>query len=162
MQRIRSRGLTLIEILIALSLLGIMTGFVVSSLAGSFQITRASQRTLEATAAVQRVLEEVRGQWQNRTLYDSSCAVIDLSPAASTFLTLTATRLDLTSSASASTGATPMNITTAGCPTAPPTPGSTCPATQRMQRVVITALDNTDSNRTLASASLDIVCLVVP
>ena len=162
MQRIRSRGLTLIEILIALSLLGIMTGFVVSSLAGSFQINRASQRTLEATAAVQRVLEEVRGQWQNRTLYDDSCAAVDLSPDASTFLTLTATRLNLTLSASASTGATPMDITTTGCSTAPPTSGDICLATKRMQRVLVTALDNTDSNRKLASASLDIVCLVVP
>lgn len=157
MQQTKTSGLTLIEILIAMSLLAIMTGFVVSSLAGSFQITRASRKALDATASVQRVVEEIRGQWQTRALFDNSCATIDLTPDASPFLTLTATRLYLTSSATASTAAVATNITTTGCASfSAPAAGTTCPVS--MQRVVIVASDNTDGNKILGNATLDVVC----
>jgi prepilin-type N-terminal cleavage/methylation domain-containing protein len=156
-QRTKDSGLTLIEILIALSLLAIMTGFVVSALAGSFQITRASRKALDANASVQRVIEEVRGRWQVRDLYNASCAIIDLTPDSATFLTLSATSLALTASAGTATGATPTNLAITGCaipPYASPVPVCAAP----MRRVVVTAVDNTDSNRVLASATLDVVC----
>ena len=155
MQQTRTSGLTLIEILIAMSLLAIMTGFVVSSLAGSFQITRASRKALDATASVQRVLEEIRGQWQARALFDNSCATIDLTPDASPFLTLTATRLHLTASATTVPLAVATDILTTGCGTFS-APSTACPVS--MQRVVIVASDNTDSNKVLANATVDVVC----
>lgn len=143
--------------MIALSLLGIMTGFVVSSLAGSFQISRASRKALEATASVQRVLEEIRGQWQARDLYNPFCAMVDLTPNASSFLTLTATSLSLTASAGVVTAATPQDLVVTGCVTPPfASPAPAC--SQAMRRVVVTAVDNTDGNKVLANATLDVVC----
>ena len=139
-----------------MSLLAIMTGFVVSSLAGSFQITRASRKALEATASVQRIVEEVRGQWQLRDRFNLFCAVVDLTPDASPFLTLTATSLNLTSSAGTVTGATPQNLVTTGCAVAAVSPAPAC--TAAMRRVVVTAIDSTDSNKVLANATLDVVC----
>ena len=156
MEQTKTSGLTLIEILIAMSLLAIMTGFVVSSLAGSFQITRASRKALEATASVQRIVEEVRGQWQLRDRFNPFCAVVDLSPDASPFLTLTATSLNLTSSAGTVSGATPQNLVTTGCSVAVVSPAPACSAA--MRRVVVTAIDITDSNKVLANATLDVVC----
>lgn len=140
-----------------MSLLAIMTGFVVSSLAGSFQITRASRKALDATASVQRVIEEVRGQWRTRDLYNPFCATIDLTPDAAPFLTLTATNLSLTASAGTVTAATPQNLLVTGCAVAPfASPAPAC--TAAMRRVVVTAIDNTDGNKVLANATLDVVC----
>lgn len=156
MERTKTSGLTLIEILIAMSLLAIMTGFVVSSLAGSFQITRASRKALEATASVQRIVEEVRGQWQLRDRYNPFCATVDLTPDASPFITLTATSLNLTARAGVVTAATPQNLVITGCAVAAVSPAPACSAA--MRRVVVTAIDNTDSNKVLANATLDVVC----
>lgn len=156
MRHTKTVGLTLVEILIAMSLLAIMTGFVVSSLAGSFQITRASRKVLDATSSVQRVLEDVRGQWQMRDRYNPFCAIVDLTPDASPFLTLTATNLSLTASAGTVSGALPEDLITSSCVVTPASPAPAC--ITAMRRVVVTAVDTTDSNKVLARAALDVVC----
>jgi type II secretory pathway pseudopilin PulG len=85
----RIEGLTIIEVLIALSLLGVMTSLIVSSLTGSFALTRDSRRTLDATTNLQRIVEEIRGQWRQRGFYNAGCVKnVHLNPANAAFLSV--------------------------------------------------------------------------
>lgn len=151
-----TKGLTLIEILIALALLGILVSFVVSALASSFQITRENRKSLDATTTAQRILEEIRGQWGDKTVYNTGCANVTLTPPNAGFMTLTATRTDLTLAA-VGTG-TPAAAVTTPCATL--SASSTC--TSAMKRVIVVATDTADTTRVLSRVTLDVVCPVFP
>ena len=151
-----NKGLTLIEIIIALALLGILVSFVVSSLAGSFQVTRENRKSLDATTTTQRILENVRGQWDSRAVYNTGCANVVLTPTNANFMTLSANQQELT----------PAAVPTATPPAALTTPCGTLSATTAcvspMKRVVVVAVDSADATRTLSRVTLDIVCPVNP
>lgn len=151
-----SKGLTLIEIIIALALLGILVSFVVSSLAGSFQVTRENRKSLDATTTTQRILEDVRGQWNSRATYNTGCANLVLTPANATFMTLSANQQELTAAAVAT--ATPSAALTTPCGALSAT--TTC--VSPMKRVVVVAVDSTNTTRTLSRVTLDVVCPVNP
>jgi prepilin-type N-terminal cleavage/methylation domain-containing protein len=160
----RTDGLTLIEILVSLTLLAIMVTFIVQSLAGSFQLTRDNRRALDASAATQRILEDVRGQWQSRTLFNERCATLTLNPAGSTFMTLTAQVAPHPSPLQNTTTNPPTliytNLTTTGCstPPPPPTPPATLPpCVALMQRIAVTAT-RTSPTAELSRVTLDIPC----
>lgn len=68
-------GFTLIEILIALVLVGVLVLVVLAPLTGLFGLTRQSVRQTDATGLAQSVMEDVRGQWQNWGKYDAGCVV---------------------------------------------------------------------------------------
>jgi prepilin-type N-terminal cleavage/methylation domain-containing protein len=160
----RTNGLTLIEILIALALLGILVSFIVSSLASSFRITKENRKSLDATSAAQRIIESVRGQWRDKKLYANNCAVLVLNPADSQFMSLSAQYLLLNADATKSGTATLTNLvikTSAGdCGTTTFTCDSATAATRLdpLKRIVVTATDAVDTTRTLAKVTLDIVC----
>jgi prepilin-type N-terminal cleavage/methylation domain-containing protein len=151
----RTDGLTLIEILIALTMLAIMITFIVQSLAGSFQLTRDNRRALDASAATQRLLEDIRGQWQSRTLFNENCAVLTLNPANSTFMNITAQVGTLPLGNSTTVPAvTYTNMTTSGCST-PPALTPACGTD--MKRVVVTAT-STPGTTELSRVTLDVPC----
>lgn len=73
-------GFTLIEILMALLLLGVLILAVLAPLTGLFGLTRQSVRQTDATALAQAVMEDVRGQWQNWGKYDARCVAGETLP----------------------------------------------------------------------------------
>ncbi len=151
----QTSGLTIIEILIALAILGVMVGFVASSLASSLQITRENRKSLDATSAVQRVVESVRGQWQSRGLYGAGCADLTLNEASSNFMSITATVA--TVDTTASTVGSPTALDIVSCNTKRTT--DTCAVlTQPMKRVVVTAIDTESGTKVLSKVTLDVVC----
>ncbi len=103
-------GLTLIELLVATVLLGVIITVILAPLAGLFRITGESGRTLQASTQAQEVIEYVRGQWQDRDKYDKSCVA---STAQTGGATITVVNLDSnanelsTSSLAGSCGGTP-------------------------------------------------------
>ena len=144
-------GLTLIEILIALALLGVLVSFVVSSLAGSFQITRENRKSLDATTTAQRIIEDIRGQWSgSRAIYNTGCATLTLQPANATYMTLSAKSSTL--DATATTAGTAADVNTCG------TISTVTTCVSAMKRVVVTAVDSSNTARTLARVTLDVVC----
>jgi prepilin-type N-terminal cleavage/methylation domain-containing protein len=151
-----TKGLTIIEIMIALAVLGVMVTFIASSLAGSFQLTRENRRSLDATSNTQRILEDIRGQWRDPMRFDTACAEVTLNSAATNFMTVSATSTNLNRLAVAT--ATPAAVAT-------PT---TCPGTALaacdtpMKRVIVTAVDSGDATRVLARATLDVNCPTEP
>lgn len=155
----QTNGLTVIEVLIALALLGVMIGFVANSLASSFQITRENRKSLDATSAVQRVVESVRGQWQSRGLYGAGCADLTLNQAGSTFMSIAATVTTLAASAATISSATALD--TVSCSTKL-TSGTCTVLAQPMKRVVVTATDTENAGRELSKVTLDLVCPVNP
>ena len=155
----QTKGLTIIEILIALAVLGIMVGFIASSLAGSLKITRENRKSLDATSAVQRVVEAVRGQWQSRGLYGAGCADLNLNQANSNFMAITAKVITLDSSAATSGSET--DLDTVSCNAKRTT--DTCKIlAQPMKRVIVIAMDTENATRVLSRATLDIICPVNP
>ena len=155
----RTKGLTLIEILIALMLLGVLVSFVVSSLAGSFQITRENRKSLDATTTAQRIIEDIRGQWSGagtKAVYNTACANVTLTPPNVSFMSLTATQTPLALDATP-TG-TPTAAVTVPCGALSVSPTCTSP----MKRVVVVATDTADTTRVLSRVTLDVVCPEFP
>ncbi len=81
-ERIRGRvqGFTLIEILVAIALLGILASVLTATLTGSLSLNRQSQRQLDTATRAQQVLESIRGAWADTSggtissNYERACA----------------------------------------------------------------------------------------
>ena len=58
------QGLTLVELLVAMVLLGVLATAILAPLTGLFRMTAESTRTLSATAQAQEVIEHVQAQWR--------------------------------------------------------------------------------------------------
>ncbi len=58
------QGLTLVELLVAMVLLGVLATAILAPLTGLFRMTAESTRTLGATAQAQEVIEHVQAQWR--------------------------------------------------------------------------------------------------
>lgn len=144
-------GLTLIEILIALALLGVMVSFVVSSLVGSFQITRENRKSIDATTTAQRIVEDIRGQWRDRATFNTGCAGVTLNSANTSYMAVTANQQNLTQAAVLS--GTSSAVTT---PCGTLSAGTTC--STPMKRIVVVATDSATPTRTLARVTLDVLC----
>jgi prepilin-type N-terminal cleavage/methylation domain-containing protein len=148
----QTKGLTIIEIMIALALLGIMVTFIASSLASSFQLTRENRRSLDATANIQRILEDIRGQWRDPKKFDNTCAEVILNKATTSFMTITAKYNELDRLAEPKTPLASISIAT------------TCGGTALvecvvpMKRVTLLAVDSKNASREFARAALDINC----
>jgi prepilin-type N-terminal cleavage/methylation domain-containing protein len=155
---VQTKGLTLIEILIALVMLGVMVSFIASSLAGSFQLTRESRKTLDATANAQRIIEEIKGQWRAPALYDNACADLTLTPQTSSFMTTTITQQNYNVNATPVTATTPANVTISS--TCPATASATCASP--IKRIFVTTTETGTPTKVLARATLDVDCPVRP
>jgi prepilin-type N-terminal cleavage/methylation domain-containing protein len=151
----KTDGLTLIELLIALTIFGILSSLVVSSLTGSFQLTRQSRVTLRATTHVQRAIEEVRGQWRVPHKYDHACVdVFELTPAPSEGIALRTRFIDLDSNANPRPGNQEKEVTNPR--TCSDRASDVCESA--MKRLTVVAVDAKQPEQVLAQAVLDINC----
>lgn len=60
-----NKGLTIIELLIAMVLLGVLMTAILTPLTGLFQMTGQSTQTLNATTQGQEIVEYIQGQWRS-------------------------------------------------------------------------------------------------
>ena len=58
-------GLTIIEVLISVTLLGVLATAILAPLTGLFKMTGQSAQTLNATTQAQEIMEYVQGQWRS-------------------------------------------------------------------------------------------------
>jgi prepilin-type N-terminal cleavage/methylation domain-containing protein len=156
-KKLETRGLTLIEILIALVMLGVLVSFIVSSLASSFQLNRESRKSLDATANAQRIIEEIRGQWETPALYDNACVNLTLTPETSSFMSTTITQKDYNVDATPVNASAPTNITVSAACSGTALAACSSP----MKRVFVTSTDVAVPTKILARATLDVICPVV-
>ncbi|WP_102128421.1 type II secretion system protein [Deinococcus planocerae] len=68
------QGFTLVELLVAIALLGMLLAVIIPGITALLGINRTGERDLTATTQAQRVLEEVKGAWQVQDNYDRNCA----------------------------------------------------------------------------------------
>jgi prepilin-type N-terminal cleavage/methylation domain-containing protein len=147
----RTKGLTVIEVLIALTLLGILVSAIVSPIISSFQLARTNRLSLDATSEAQRIIETIKGQWQSPSRYDANCAVISLT--SNQTVTLAAVNSD------GSANATALTFTSSGCTTSTSPGTSACPATQpALKRVSVRVVDLNNTAKVLSTISFDVVC----
>ena len=59
------QGLTIVELLIAMVLLGLLATTLLAPLTGLFEMTGRSGQTLGTTAHAQAVMEHIQGQWRS-------------------------------------------------------------------------------------------------
>ncbi|AFZ67480.1 PulJ/GspJ family protein [Deinococcus peraridilitoris] len=64
-------GLTLIEVLVALALFGVVSTVVLASLPGLYRLNRTSGEEQDVTVHARTVMEGVRAAWQSRALFDA-------------------------------------------------------------------------------------------
>jgi prepilin-type N-terminal cleavage/methylation domain-containing protein len=146
-----TKGLTLIEILIALVLLGFIVTAITQPIVSSFQIARTNRLSLDATSEAQRIIETIRGQWQSPSLYDSNCAVVTLGA------NKTVTLRQLNSDGTVQAGT--ITFISSGCGAATTTGPNPCPNTQApMKRVTVAVNDVSAPTRNLSTINFDIVC----
>ncbi len=66
-------GFTIIEVLIALSILVTVLAISSTPIINAFGMSARSRRAVSGTSAAQQVLETIRAQWQTQTTYDNTC-----------------------------------------------------------------------------------------
>jgi prepilin-type N-terminal cleavage/methylation domain-containing protein len=153
----RIDGLTLIEILVSLALMGILTSFVVSSLTSSMGVTRQSRTALDATTNVQRLVEEVRGQWLEPRKFDDGCVEdVVLNPPNANRMSLTMRFENFDANLQSLHTEKEVVISNACSRTAL----EVCEAP--IKRLTVTARDTAAPTRVLAQVVLDINCPVRP
>lgn len=67
------QGFTLVELLVAIALLGVLLAVIIPGITALLGINRLGERELTTTTQAQRVLEEVKGAWQVQNTYDWNC-----------------------------------------------------------------------------------------
>jgi type II secretory pathway pseudopilin PulG len=69
----RTNGLTVVEALMAVLLLGVLIVVVLGPLPGLFGLVRDSDQALGMTTTAQEVIEVIRGQWRDPDRYHRTC-----------------------------------------------------------------------------------------
>ncbi|WP_019588093.1 type II secretion system protein [Deinococcus apachensis] len=131
----RQQGLTLVEVLVALALFGVLMAVLLPSITALLGINRQGERQLNGTTQAQQVIESVKGAWQDtpgmtaaqlqqaQDRFDANCV-----PGLSLPSGVTARSQERTSRAAVITGKTLVDIV-AACPTT----STTSPAMRRVQ-----------------------------
>lgn len=71
--RFTEQGFTIIEILVAIALLGILSSVLVATLTGSLNLNRQAQQQLDTTSNVQQIMENLRNAWNVPANYRDAC-----------------------------------------------------------------------------------------
>ncbi len=133
-------GFTIIEVLIALTLLVTVLAISTTPIINAFSMTAKSKRTVSGNSAAQQVLEVIRGQWQTQTTYDNTCV----------------TNYALPSGATVTVSAFDTRYTALSTPTFAASATATCSGTSStapIKRVTVTVTSN---SATQAVATLEI------
>jgi prepilin-type N-terminal cleavage/methylation domain-containing protein len=69
----RDSGFTIIEVLVAITIFGILVLLIAGSMSGLFGLSGKNGSQVTATNLAQQVVEQVRGQWQNLASYNEAC-----------------------------------------------------------------------------------------
>jgi len=72
------KGLTLIEVLIAMTVFAVLMMVVTQSLLPLFGLTRESRLQLDANQQAQEIIEAIRSAWLDVAQYEKTCAPIHL------------------------------------------------------------------------------------
>lgn len=138
-------GFTLVEVLVAIALFGILMAVLLPSITALLGINRQGERQLNTTAQAQQVIESVKGAWQItpgmsstqigevQGRFDSNCV-----PGLTLDAGVTAQSQERTSRAAAIGGKSMINVVST-CPAAPATP----PVMRRVQVVAGTGAQAT-------------------
>jgi prepilin-type N-terminal cleavage/methylation domain-containing protein len=106
------QGFTIIEVLVATLLLGVLVMSVMAPLSSLFGLTRTSGNQLASTTLAQNVMEQAKGLWRDQAFYDRNC----LAGVTLTGTTLTFSNLNTVGVVTpAGNSSTP--VTTANCNT---------------------------------------------
>lgn len=68
-----TEGFTLLEVLVAILLFSVIILVVTASLTGFFGLSTRTTQQVDTTTRAQALMEEIRGQWQTKTVYDVAC-----------------------------------------------------------------------------------------
>lgn len=68
-------GFTIIEILVAILIFGILMVVLSSTLSGSLKLNHQAQQELSTTSGVQDVIEKIRNAWSVQANYDAVCVL---------------------------------------------------------------------------------------
>lgn len=68
------QGFTLIEVLVAIALFGILLAVLIPSITALLGINRQGEVQLTSATQAQQVIESVKGAWQDAAVYSSNCA----------------------------------------------------------------------------------------
>lgn len=67
------QGFTLVEILVAIALLGILAAVLTATLTGALGLNRQAQKQIDTASQVQGVVEHIRNAWTVQDSYDRAC-----------------------------------------------------------------------------------------
>lgn len=67
------QGFTLIEVLVAIALFGILLAVLIPSITALLGINRRGEQQLSTTTQAQQLIESVKGAWQDAAAYNSNC-----------------------------------------------------------------------------------------
>lgn len=83
----RTAGLTIVEVLIAMVILGLLTAFMVSPVVNSIRASSSARDSASASSQTRRVMEGIRAQWvQDPSKYAANCvpsSAVSIPPAVS-------------------------------------------------------------------------------
>lgn len=133
----REQGFTLVELLVAIALFGVLLAVLIPSITALLGINRSSERQLDSTTVAQRIVEDIKGAWQTPGRFYTGC-VPGLSLPAGT----SAQSQERDSRAGAISGKG-LNTIAGTCPPTLPTDGPV------MRRVVVRAGTGTPQEVTL-------------
>ncbi len=66
-------GFTILEILMAMVLLGVLLIVVLSPMTGLFKMSRGTNNNVSSTMKSQNIMEQIKGVWASQSLYDRDC-----------------------------------------------------------------------------------------
>lgn len=140
-------GLTLIEVLVALTIFAITVSMVSGPLLFSIRATINSRATQVSTTSAQNLLEQVRSSWRERVAFNAACANLTLPAGA----TMENQALSLSQLTTGTTSVAWQAVTVGSCA---PTPNPPPVCTTELRRVRI----NVNPTQQGTLLSLDIPC----
>jgi len=90
----RADGFSLIEVMIAIVILGILLAAILQPLGSLFRMSSSSRDLLERTTQAQQVAERVMREWQDPDKFERACLDLDTNPLPSN-VTVSSRPLDL-------------------------------------------------------------------
>lgn len=134
MMRQRTQGFTLIEVLVSVAVLAVLAAVLTATLTGALGLNRQAQQQLGTATQAQQLLEQVRGAWADRSLYERACAPVTIPSGYSVQFQSLDTRGNVLGTGAA---AAPANIRTTNCAAQPVlnAPGGSEPP--RMRRLIV-------------------------
>jgi prepilin-type N-terminal cleavage/methylation domain-containing protein len=142
------QGFTIIEILVAIALLGILASVLTATMTGSLNLNRQSQRQLDTATRAQQVLESIRGAWADTaggavsSNYERACAPLStvvLNGLSAKYINLNTRAQPINASGTVISTPTSTNVTIsancAGQPLVQMTGGATYP----MRRLIVSS-----------------------